>query len=265
MTQVELFKSFDPMFQNYVFVPFHFLSGNFERIPEIRGRRNPDSTTPNSRNARTLLKDSLESGDIYRIGIALHTFADTWSHQNFSGYRDDWNAVVDSILLPNIGHAEVLKKPDLISEKWIDQRLKEGEQEIDNVVRARDAAKEVFSWLSKYRNPAIGWEDIKNDFEGLLHAKDEEARIEMVKEMYPGEDLEYRKSSDKTWMHEALEYGTEKGEVVAREGFWDSHWYRFQVAAQRHLAIVAHILAGSSSVETRTEFVRRRHIKAEKE
>jgi hypothetical protein len=153
MTQTASRKAFLPIFQRDVFVPFHFLPGDLERIPEMRGRTNPDSTTPNSRNAVALLKDALESRNLYGIGIALHTFADTWSHQNFSGYRDDWNAVRDSII-PDIGHAEVFMKPDVISEKWTDPRLREADQEIDNKDRAREAAKEIFLWLLEYRNPA---------------------------------------------------------------------------------------------------------------
>jgi hypothetical protein len=106
---------------------------------------------------------------------------------------------------------------------------------------------------------------MKDEVEGLIQANDSDERIEMIKTMYPERNLEYSERIEKTWIYQALEYDSEKGEVVTKEGFWDSPWCRFQLAAQRHLAIAAHILTGSSSVETRTEFVRRRHIKAEKE
>lgn len=118
MTQTVSLKSLIPMFQKYVIVPFHFLPGDKEKIPEIRSRKNPYSTTPNSTNAVKILKDAFDSGDIYRIGVALHTFVDTWSHQNFTGYEDDWNKVQKDLrsLLPDVGHAEVTTQPDIISE-----------------------------------------------------------------------------------------------------------------------------------------------------
>lgn len=244
MTQTATRKSLLSIFQRDVFVPFHFLPGDLEKIPDIRGRKNSDSTTANSRNAVALLKDALESGDLYRIGIALHTFADTWSHQNFSGYRDDWNAVRDSIV-PDIGHAEVFTKPDVISERWVDARLKEAEREIDNRDRARKAAKEIFLWLSKYRNPVAAWEDIQAELDRLIQAKDSDERVEMIKGMYPGKNLGYSESVETTWIYRALEYDSEKREVMAKDGFWDSHWCHFQLAAQRHLAMVAYILTGS--------------------
>lgn len=232
MTQTILFKSLLPMFQRYLFVPFHFLPGDPEKVPEIKGRKNPWSTTANSRNAIRILVNALESGDLYRIGVALHTYADTWSHQNFSGFEDDWNAVKGSIFLPDIGHAEVMEKPDTISEKWVDERLN---MEIDNVERARDAVREIFYWLSRYRNPGLKWEDVKDEFEELLQAEDMDERIEMVKAMYPEKDLEY---DEKKWIYKALEYDSEAGEVIGKEGFFHSHWYRFQCAVQKQLAAV---------------------------
>ncbi|OGP91184.1 MAG: hypothetical protein A2156_02665 [Deltaproteobacteria bacterium RBG_16_48_10] len=234
MTRTLFFKSLFPMFQRYLFVPFHFLPGDPEKVPEIKGRKNPWSTTPNSRNAVRILASALESGDLYRIGVALHTFADTWSHQNFSGFEDDWNAA-GSIFLPDIGHAEVMEKPDTISEKWVDRRL---HLEIDNVERARDAVREIFHWLSKYRNPGLKWEDVKDEFEEFLQSKNMDERIKRVKALYPGEDLEYEEDLEKKWIYKALEYDSETGEVMGKEGFFRSHWYRFQCAAQKQLATV---------------------------
>ncbi len=234
MTQTESLKSFLPMFQRYLFVPFHFLPGDPEKVPAINGRKNPWSTTPNSRNAIRVLTNALDSNDPYHIGVALHTFADTWSHQNFSGFKDDWNSV-GSIFLPDIGHAEVLEKPDTISEKWEDKRLN---LEINNVERALGAVEEIFRWLSKYRNPGLKWEDVKGEFEELLQAKDMDERIEMVKAMYPEENLEYEEDPEKRWIYEALEYDSGTGEVTGKEGFFHSHWYRFQWAVQKQLAIV---------------------------
>jgi len=232
MTQTGSFNSLIPIFQRYLFVPFHFLPGDLEEIPQIRGRRNPWSTTANSRNGIALLKEALDSGDLYRIGAALHTFADTWSHQNFSGLRDDWNAVQGSVLVPDVGHAEVFEKPDRISEIWEDKRVN---KQIVNADRARAAAREIFNWLSMYHRSETTWEDVKDEFEELLLAEDEDRRREMVKGMYPDEDLAYDRNR---WIDGALEYDPDLEEVVAKPGFWSSHWYKFQCAVQKHLATV---------------------------
>jgi len=231
MTQTVSLKSFLSMFQRYLFVAFHFLPGDREKIPLIRGRRNPWATTAHSRNAITVLKDALESDDPYRIGAALHTFADTWSHQNFSGFHDDWNGGSGLALLPDIGHAEVGEKPDQISERWTDRRL---DVEVRNIDRAREATKAIFEWLSRYR-PSWGhsWEEVAEEMEWLLQARDQDERIERVKGLYPGENLDYDR---KQWIEEALEFDPESGEVVAKEAFLSSHWYRFQCAVQKQLA-----------------------------
>jgi hypothetical protein len=230
MTQTVSLKSLLPIFQRYLFVPFHFLPGDPARIPEIRGRRNPWSVTAGSNNASWLLRDALESEDLYRIGVALHTFADTWSHQNFCGFRDDWNAVSGSIFVPDVGHAEVFERPDTLSETWTDRRLG---LEIDNRERSREALKAIFQWLSKYRNPARPWDVVEGELEEFLQAKDMEERIARVQALHPG--LEYEEDPEKRWIYQALEYDTVLNEVVGREGFFDSSWYRFQCAAQTHL------------------------------
>jgi Family of unknown function (DUF6765) len=49
-------------------------------------------TIANYENAQMLLKEAVNSGDHYRIGIAIHAFADTWSHQNFIGFEDKADA-----------------------------------------------------------------------------------------------------------------------------------------------------------------------------
>jgi hypothetical protein len=238
MTQTISLKSFISMFQNNLFVPFHFLPGNPEDIPVIRGRTNPYSTTADSRNARVLLTEALDSNNLYRIGVALHTYVDTWSHQNFSGHRDEWNAVRGN-LIPDIGHAEMLTKPDTISATWVDSRLPEGQRRINNRVRTRDALKTIFPWLARYRTPGRDWDDVADEFEALIQAPDSDTRIAMVKAMYPTVDLEY---DEEAWIDSALTYDPETREVVARDGFLQSHWYRFQLAAKEQLATVKSML-----------------------
>ncbi len=91
MTQSMSPKSLDPYVQKYVYVPFHFLPGDDNVVLRKDGKnlKNPLNTTPGSQNANVVLDAALAADDPYRLGIALHTFADTWSHQNFSGLREE--------------------------------------------------------------------------------------------------------------------------------------------------------------------------------
>ncbi len=136
-------KSLDIMVQKYVYIPFHFLPG--DKTVDIDGKINAFSTTPHSENAKILLGNALKSENPYLIGIALHTFADTWSHQNFTAFQEDWNSVYPGYnifkrLVPNIGHAEAGHSPDVISETWTDHRF--GIQ-VQNWERALTATGEV--------------------------------------------------------------------------------------------------------------------------
>jgi hypothetical protein len=42
-------------------------------------------------NVKRLFAKSLKSADLYRIGIATHTYADTFCHQNFVGFKESFN------------------------------------------------------------------------------------------------------------------------------------------------------------------------------
>ena len=115
--------------QKKVFIPFHFLPNQPLRDPSDTFR-----TVPNSPFARDILKRAFGMDysveRLCAIGIALHTFADTWAHQKFSGRKDEENNVekiyefedgkwkhpflegIIADLAPKIGHAQALSHPD---------------------------------------------------------------------------------------------------------------------------------------------------------
>ena len=70
----------DKTVQLLIFVMFHFLPGDSE----------PWVVTANNCRARELVEASL--GDLVRLGIALHTFQDTFTHQHFTGWEEKLNA-----------------------------------------------------------------------------------------------------------------------------------------------------------------------------
>jgi len=69
---------------------FHFLPGN----PAAPSARRPDgkmhilTTTPDNELAKkvfTTAREETAEFRLHRLGVAAHSFADTWAHQNFVG------------------------------------------------------------------------------------------------------------------------------------------------------------------------------------
>jgi len=159
--------------QNYVFwdqtiardvyLPFHFIPGDPRVCASARsdGKLEPLAVSPDSGNARTLLIDALSSGNLFRIGIALHAYADTWAHQNFTGTQDAFNALemnsrmasvkLAASMLPSVGHLQAGTMPDLPQARWQDSRLKPEHARIDNSSRFLDAARMIYRFLRTSR------------------------------------------------------------------------------------------------------------------
>ena len=112
---------------------FHFVPGGlFEGTSRKDGKLHYLNTTPDNENSRRILRSALETGNLYRIGIALHAYSNTWAHQNFTGYFDEFNvfkkpierawALLRVLGLP-VGHTNAGHDPDKINKNWNDIRL----------------------------------------------------------------------------------------------------------------------------------------------
>jgi hypothetical protein len=57
---------------------------------------------------------ALETNNLYQIGVATHSYVDTWAHQNFIGYYNEFNSMAGVLekMAPNIGHADASHNPD---------------------------------------------------------------------------------------------------------------------------------------------------------
>ena len=119
------------------------------------------NTTPDSDNANRILDTALETGNLYRIGIATHGYADSWAHQNFTGFYNEFNSMTGplSVAIPNIGHAEAGHNPDEIALVWKDTRLIE--QRVDNRERFLDAAVHVLRKLATFADPKMTAKELK--------------------------------------------------------------------------------------------------------
>jgi len=238
MTQSLSPKSLNTYVQKYVYVPFHFLPG--DNSLKINGGSNPLSTTPNSKNAQALLSAALKSNEPlspYRIGIALHTFADTWSHQNFSGIQESWNSIypwynVFKSLAPNIGHAEAGHAPDVISDRWTDHRLG---REINNQERAFNATGEIYKTLRHHSKKGPFWGEVKASYKKIINTPGYDDRIQSIddflQENHKGPIPNYLEDK---WIDDALDKKDE--EIIMKQNFTETHWYKFQQAAKMHFS-----------------------------
>lgn len=182
-----------------VYIPFHF-------IPPEPFAGSPTSfdfvTQPDSPFARLLLQAaSMLDGSgashqrLCAIGIALHTFADTWSHQGFSGRRATsaagirendaeklaicqdgvWKEAGFSLLdlfTPEVGHVEAGFLPDLACCTWRCEHNKQLQPGRDNLTAFMQAAETIYSWLRDQTGSewvaSIPWEQVGPRIEKLL-------------------------------------------------------------------------------------------------
>ena len=131
---------------------FHFIPGDSFHPGAWRkdGAMHWLNTTPNSDNARAIMDAALKVGTPYRIGIAAHSYVDTWAHQNFVGVFDDFNSMdtVLGLVAPNVGHADAGYQPDEVRLVWEDRRLVA--PRISNNDRFESAAQHLFWKLADH-------------------------------------------------------------------------------------------------------------------
>ena len=158
---------------------FHFIPG--EPLADSARRRDGKlhllNTTPDSQNARNVLSLGLKSANLYKIGLAVHAYADSFAHQNFVGYYDEFNLVEEiqqklSLIFNRsvykIGHAAVGRRPDIPHALWRDPRLCKSNSLRDNKQIFLKAAGRIFEELKKYKFPAAAAAAIKTEREELL-------------------------------------------------------------------------------------------------
>lgn len=148
------YTNFDDLANHLVWIPFHFLPGNCQKRAdeiqeEVFSKRLiclADSIIANEMVDECIEK-SFEPNALYRLGITMHVYADTWAHKGFSGICNESNSVrysdsddVSKNLIRRIeaffgdgitnvaglamalacplGHGSVLSYPDLPYLKW---------------------------------------------------------------------------------------------------------------------------------------------------
>ena len=262
-----------------IYPAFHFLPGDIDCSMCQRKdyMANWFNTTPHSKNSIEMVKEALKKNDLYRIGISLHTYADTWAHQNFCGIFNDYNAIPGIVenLIPNIGHADAKHAPDIPALVWRDKRLLN--ERVDNRARFMEAAKYMLEFLvglnGSVTESALSTmkEELCNDLLIAIGSSDDpentcsKERIEKYRNLssrqeYGGDIIpEY---DDEEWEREAttIEYSRLTEEALGSLG-WDdwrdpqewkvddykeTNWYKFQEAVKEHQRFVLALLADNS-------------------
>lgn len=166
-----------------ILMPFHFFPGdiNYENAKRVDGHKNRFNTTPNSPPVKEFLIEALKSKNLYRIGIALHTFMDSFSHQNFIGTKDNWNKLfteneklyfktfLNGFFTP-MGHVQAGFIPDdYFCKPYIDQRLVNSL--VSNEIRFMEACRKVYKYLCAYNNkPSSDTEFVIMELENFLNS-----------------------------------------------------------------------------------------------
>ena len=249
-----------------VWIPFHFFPAGPEAKRPARwdAAENPLDVQPNSAPAKAMLVRALKTRDLYRVGIALHTYADTWAHQNFSGRNEAWNRLDQRSPLPPIGHAQARRDPDSYSSSWKDPRLALDRETVSNKERFLECAGRIYRYLATFNRRSFEDEELVVDRLSELLGPQSRGREERVNEfviecgMEPYSRLTWRREAfeprggwsalqseldlestvDKiAWLKDELLHRTNvvrREPVTGKEGFYSSHLYRWDQAARAH-------------------------------
>ncbi len=226
---LQFIEDFKRRVQEQIYLCFHFL-------PEKPYAQNGDYdyiVKPNGELAQMLiywalskLKNQTSTENFIRLGVALHTYADTWAHQNFTGTHSHLHNDLEHIeiwtgqhwkrikpyrqfinnIFPDIGHAEAYDFPDLPYLRW--RYIKDKTKEIilrDNPGIYLDAAQKIYELLCNFTNEPCSWEETSKwllEFFSYQNSKSY-ARLKYLNMLFPEVKLEY---DEHQWLKQALAY-----------------------------------------------------------
>jgi hypothetical protein len=209
------YSFWDPETVDDVLAPFHFLPAGGTASVRADGAVSPWDVRPNSEPAKRLLVEALRTKNLYRVGLALHTFSDTWAHQNFTARNEDWNRLAARNRLPSPGHAHAGTAPDLWLAEWEDARLEN--PRVNNKRRFAECAAKVYRYLCTYRGKDFRQDEaaVAAELGSLIEAgRGRDSVDDRMTEFTLALDLEpYEKTS---WLDEALESPSQASTTMER-------------------------------------------------
>ena len=246
-----------------IYPVFHFIPGDLDMALNLRNDNKAHllNTTPNSKYANIIMDNAFSTIEylrLYRIGIASHSYIDTWAHQNFVGCYSKFNHMKGDFK-PNIGHADAESHPDWVAHKWQDTRL--NNSEISNLERFNLAAKHLFKKYCQYqinyhkKDYLYKWNNIfyqLKEWQGKEYkgwkVKGRKERIKLYQEYMPWLS-EYDKEK---WFKQAVKRKARAFKyrhnlfakifsIIKDKYFWqenvnieESSWFKFQEAVKQH-------------------------------
>lgn len=274
------YRNFRELANYRVWIPFHFLPGN-GGLPA--GEDPPGSfiekliCRPNSPVAQAMVRDCIEQRHkaygLYRLGITLHVFADTWAHQGFAGVNHEINSARDLVdghnnpdqnlmnrlkgffiggALP-LGHGTVLSNPDQPHLRWGYTNGRGEKIMRDNPRDFLEAANEMCKAMERYVKgdpqapaaglPAADRQKIAELFETVRGSGQQRHRqwLELVAQghfSFGPAQVAYAATGPGSWKYQALRLDATSDRKEARfpysTDFLRSHWKLF------HDALLAH-------------------------
>jgi len=249
-----ILKPEDELFR--IYPVFHFIPGDYinDKTRRKDGSYHILNTTPNSSNAQKVILNSVKTNNLYRLGIASHSYADTWAHQNFVGYFSYFNGMngVLNEAIPNIGHADARHDPDLISKVWRDERLITKNEVVDNNERFIEAVKNLLNYYKEFFDSSLNNHDkFINNMSKIFSIrgckqKHKEKRIEKYKKLaYELYDCKIKDYKRYKWFLDAVQqnnnsYYLPYMNISQSEYTWknekynESNYYQFCEAIKEH-------------------------------
>jgi len=185
--------------QRRILMPFHFLPS--EELSEDNEGRFDFVTKENSALANLVVDHATEAlsqskndtltHSLIKLGIALHTYADTWSHTGFSGRHSSRENDIKRIRIkqgdksksvnplehavsyaaPDVGHAEAGTFPDTPDVHWTAKYAnKMGSLVRDNPYEFLGAAEEIYKKLTSVSGKsAASWDELSTKLSRCFH------------------------------------------------------------------------------------------------
>jgi hypothetical protein len=255
---LQFIKGFKEDVQHKIYLSFHFLP-DLENSDSFIVTKNCNLSGKLVLNCVAELSKSVDEYrtlNLIRLGIALHTYADSWTHQNFSGIHSSRDNDIKTIeifkngkweklsalvkleydSLPDIGHAEAGSLPDLSHLKW--RFVKESGSEIyerDNPLLFLDAAENIINKL-KGLNNLKDWSLIKQKLQECFafEVDDIDEKFKIYQRLFPEIGFYYDVNQ---WRNEALRLVERKKLVKMMDQKpsyvlgSDKKWFYFHLAA----------------------------------
>jgi hypothetical protein len=224
-----------------IYLPFHFLPEHWPGKEQQTGCQVRSGST----EALSLLKWASEPSkkqitdeSVIKLGIAMHTFADTWAHDGFTGlHSPEGNSISDArifaggrwkyvstaksiagMMLPCIGHAEALLMPDQSHLVW-SYTGHRGKIHRNNSQLFMNAALEMYLEMLLVTNKASRWAEIQGKlFECLAWPTPSLGKkAAMYKRLFPDIEFQYNTLD---WKRSALGLPRLKRSGRARPELW---------------------------------------------